>query len=176
MSTHWTAASIDDFVHRLSFDFMTQLAKRLESSPINKNELAERLRVSKGRVSQVFNNPGNITLKRAVEYARALGMKVSVVAYDDHDPNNHNGPISSEIFSICWQRAGEPADFETAHGSASFTSTATSQDNDAVPDRKGFVLSTRSANSGRRSMVLEADNVEISELSALTNEQRSVAA
>jgi hypothetical protein len=33
------------------------------------------------------------------------------VAYDDGDPENHNGPINSQIFSRCWANAGKPSDF-----------------------------------------------------------------
>src|SRR5688572_9763193 len=114
MTTHWTETSIDDFVHRISFDFITQLINRLDSSPLSRGELAEKLGVSKGRISQILNNPGNLTLRRAVAYARALGMKVSVMAYDDGDPNNEKGPISSEIFNICWENQKQPRDFDTA--------------------------------------------------------------
>jgi hypothetical protein len=45
------------------------------------------------------------------KYARALGMKVSIVAYDDHDPENKKGPINSEIFKMCWEQLGKPRDF-----------------------------------------------------------------
>jgi hypothetical protein len=63
------------------------------------------------RISQIFNNPGNLTLNKIVQYARALGLKVAVIAYDDGDHINKNGPISSEIFNICWENAGKPKDF-----------------------------------------------------------------
>ena len=46
-----------------------------------------------------------------IEYAKALGMKVSVVAYEDDDPENKKGPIDSEIFRICWEQLGKPRDF-----------------------------------------------------------------
>lgn len=108
---HWTETSIEDFLHRLSFDFMQQIHKILESGPLSQAALAERLGVSEGSVSQALNNPGNLTLKRIVQYARVLGHKVAVVAYDDRDPNNLNGPINAEIFSSCWERAGRPTDF-----------------------------------------------------------------
>lgn len=148
MTTHWTATSVDDFVHRLSFDFITQLAKRLESSPLNRVKLASALGVSKGRVSQILNNPSNLTLKRAVRYARALGMKVSVVAYDDGDHNNENGPVTSEMFSICWEKAGSPTDFQTAQRLAPMSDTAITDESFLVPERKGYVMTRRSAKSG----------------------------
>src|SRR5258705_6111448 len=117
MATHWTERNVEDFVHRISFDFITQVAKKLESSPMSRAELANKLGVSKGRISQILNKPGNLTLRKAVAYARALGMKVAVVAYDDGDQGNEKGPISSEIFSICWNNQNQPRDFETASSS-----------------------------------------------------------
>lgn len=111
MNKHWTESNIDSFVSRISFDFITQLAKKLNSLPLNRAAFAEKLGLTTGRVSQIFNNPGNLTLKNIVKYARALGMKVAVVAYNDDDPNNERGPINAEIFMICWQNAGKPKDY-----------------------------------------------------------------
>ncbi len=107
---HWTERSTADFVHRIAADFAIQIEKRMRGS-ISQKELAERMGVSEGNVSQSFNNPSNFTLKKIVRLARALGLKVSVVAYDDNDPGNQNGPIHSEIFEACWERADKPADF-----------------------------------------------------------------
>lgn len=110
-TVHWTEKNTDAFVNRLSFDFITQLAKKMELLPLRQSTLAQRLGLTEGRVSQIFNNPGNLTLSRMTEYARALGMKIAIVAYDDRDPGNERGPITSEIFNICWERAGKPLDF-----------------------------------------------------------------
>ena len=38
-------------------------------------------------------------------------MKMALVAYEDGDTENRNGPINSEIFSGCWKRVGSPRDF-----------------------------------------------------------------
>jgi len=173
--THWTEDSVDDFVHRLSFDFVTQLAKRLETGPLSRVEFAAILGLTKGRISQIFNSPGNLTLKKAIAYARALGMKVSLVAYDDDDPDNLNGPISSEIFSICWKKAGSPADFQTARNLSSLTDTATTNDNVILPERKGFIVATRSAKSGnQRSLYLDTNVVlqMTGDMQAATNERQ----
>ena len=109
--THWTASSIKNFVYRVASDFVLQIEKRMDKENINQKELAERVELSEGRVSQILNNPGNLTLKKMVEFARGLGMKLAVVAYDDADPENVNGPINSEIFQLCWERSGSPTDF-----------------------------------------------------------------
>lgn len=116
---HWTERSIDDFVFKISSDFAFQLVKKMDAESLNRKKISERLGVSVGRVSQVLNNPGNLTLRNCVQYARVLGMKAALVAYDDGDPNNDRGPVNSEIFCRCWQKAGSPRDFfELAEASA----------------------------------------------------------
>lgn len=111
MKPHWTERSNKDFLFRIAADFITQLEDKMESIPISQDEFAKRLDITKGRVSQVLNNPGNITLGKIIEYSRALGLKVSIVAYEDNDPNNEKGPINSEVFNICWEKSGKPRDF-----------------------------------------------------------------
>ena len=113
---HWTERSTEDFVQRITFDFTTQIEKALESSNSSQAELATKLRVTEGRVSQILNNPGNLGLKNIVKYARAIGRKVAIVLYDDGDSANRNGPVNSEIFSTCWERAGRPNDFFALDG------------------------------------------------------------
>src|SRR5271166_3953667 len=98
LKLHWTEKSIGSFVHRISFDFVTQIQKKLEKDHVSKREFASQLNVTPGRVSQLFNDPGNLTLVSAVECARRAGMKVALVAYEDNDPENNSGPINSEIF------------------------------------------------------------------------------
>ncbi len=109
--THWTERSVDDFLYRIAADFVMQLEKRIESEPLSKTKLAQKLGVTKGRVSQILNNPGNLTLRMIIKCARALGMKVAVVAYDDNDRENELGPVNSEIFRVCWENSGKPVDF-----------------------------------------------------------------
>lgn len=111
LKRHWTERSVASFVHRIAFDFVTQIQKRMDQARISRKELAKFLRVDPSRVSQVLNSPGNLTLVNAVEYARGAGLKVALVAYDDGDPKNENGPISSEIFEQCWKLQGAPVDF-----------------------------------------------------------------
>jgi transcriptional regulator with XRE-family HTH domain len=111
MNAHWTSQSTKDFVYRISSDFALQIEKKMDAEPITQAELANRVGVSPGRVSQVLRNPGNMTLGKMVEYARAMGLKVAIVAYDDGDAENTNGPINSQIFDACWKKAGKPTDF-----------------------------------------------------------------
>jgi transcriptional regulator with XRE-family HTH domain len=111
MKVHWTERNIKDYLFRITADFIAQLEKKMESLNIPQDELAKRLKITKGRVSQIFNHPGNVTLANIVKYARTLGMKVSIVAYEDDDPENRKGPINSEVFQICWEKSGKPRDF-----------------------------------------------------------------
>jgi transcriptional regulator with XRE-family HTH domain len=108
---HYTSANDESFVNRITFDFIAQMANRLEASKMKQSELAEKLDCGESAVSQVLNlGRMNLTLKTMVRYARALGMKVAIVAYDDRDPHNENGPVGSEIFNLSWEKIGKPRD------------------------------------------------------------------
>jgi transcriptional regulator with XRE-family HTH domain len=111
VNRHWTTTSVSNFVYRISFDFVAQLRLRLEQKNISRAKFAQDFGVSESRVSQIFNNPGNLGLESMTRAAQAAGMKVAVVAYDDGDPQNQNGPVNPEIFVSCWKRAGMPKDF-----------------------------------------------------------------
>lgn len=111
MNAHWTERSLDSFVYRISSDFALQIENKMAEEGVSQSDLADLLGVTDGRVSQVLRNPGNLTLRKMIEYARSVKMKISVVAYDDNDPDNKKGPIHSEIFNQCWQKAGRPSDF-----------------------------------------------------------------
>lgn len=107
---HWTEESNDAFAHRIAFDFIAQVERRMEAIPISQADLARKLGVTEGAVSHVLNNPQNLTLKTVVKYSRALGLKAGILAYDDDDPQNGNGPVNSELFVECWERLGKPVD------------------------------------------------------------------
>ncbi len=111
MKTHWTAQSVKDYLFRIAADFIAQLESKMDSLPISQDELAKKLGVKREHVSRLINHPGNTSLTTMIKSARALGMKVSVVAYEDNDPKNTKGPIDSEIFRICWEKCGKPHDF-----------------------------------------------------------------
>uniref|UniRef100_A0A6H1ZES0 Putative DNA binding, helix-turn-helix domain containing protein n=1 Tax=viral metagenome TaxID=1070528 RepID=A0A6H1ZES0_9ZZZZ len=115
METHWTERSIKDYRFRIIADFISQLEEKMDREKINRDDLAKLLDKTKGRISQLLNNPGNITFDNIVKLARALKFKVSLVAYEDNDPENKKGPINSEIFKICWEKAGKPQDFWEVH-------------------------------------------------------------
>jgi len=103
---HWTDDSTEDYLHAISSDFVRAVESAM-GDQVTQSQLAERLAVSESRVSQVLNNPGNLTLRKIIEYSRALRVKVAVVLYAD----DAKGLIPSEIFSKCWQKLGKPRDF-----------------------------------------------------------------
>jgi len=108
---HWTERSVKDYRFRIAADFVTQLDSKLDILGWSQARLAKELGVTEGRVSQVLNNPGNLSLDLMVKCVRAVGMKLALVAYDDGDQDNLRGPINSEIFRVCWEKCGRPADF-----------------------------------------------------------------
>jgi transcriptional regulator with XRE-family HTH domain len=125
MTKHWTERSITDYLFRIATDFIAQLESKMESLPISQDKLAKRLGITKGAVSQWINHPGNVTLRKMIEYARALGMKVSTIAYEDGDLENEKGPINSEVFKICWEQLGKPRDLWDIQEIANTYPTAT---------------------------------------------------
>lgn len=134
MKTHWTERSIKDYLFQIGFDFIAQLDRKLKEGKTSRDEFAEKLELTKGRISQIFNHPGNLSLSKIIEYSRALGMKVSIVAYEDDDPNNISGPINSEVFRISWEKQGKPKDFWAFQEETSKTVSAY-----ASTWRKGYV-------------------------------------
>lgn len=108
---HWGNRSPADRRFQIAFNFVAQLELFMERHGVTAAMLARRLKVTGGRVSQVLNHPGNLTLGSAIEWARAARVKVALVAYDDGDPANMNGPINPEVFAECWRRCGQPRDF-----------------------------------------------------------------
>jgi transcriptional regulator with XRE-family HTH domain len=110
LTKHWTEESTSAFAFELAAGFVRFVERGLDH--LSQAEIAKRLGVSEGSVSQMLNKPGNFTLKRIVEYARrALRVKVTIIAYDDGDSENVNGPIQPEVFVECWNRCGKPRNF-----------------------------------------------------------------
>lgn len=109
MNKHWTADSTEDFQFAVAQDFMSEIERVLEEKSMSRSDLAQLLRVTKERVSQFINNPGNLTLQSMVKWARSLGMKLAVVPYDDGDHWNAKGPIFAGVFRSCWKTMGQPS-------------------------------------------------------------------
>ena len=71
---HWTTQSTDQMASRVASDFLSQIEEKIAEADWSHTDLAEALGVTKGRISQVFNNPGNLTLKTMLKLAEAAKM------------------------------------------------------------------------------------------------------
>lgn len=109
---HWSEKSAKDFRFAVAFDYIAQVQIALEERDLSQSEFAERVGVSKGRISQLFNNPGNMTMDSMVRFARGIGQKMGIVFYDDGDPQNELGPVDSELFRASWEAMGKPRSFD----------------------------------------------------------------
>lgn len=63
---------------RLRQDVLEALHEALEGAGITQNELAKRLGVRKGAVSQVLNGKGNLRIDTLADYLSALGIQARV--------------------------------------------------------------------------------------------------
>src|ERR1019366_8163297 len=107
---HWTYGDSDAFVYAIASDFVAQIETKLEQEGMSRKAYGKLLDVTPGRVSQLLNDPSSFNLRSVVNCARALGMKVSIVAYEDGDSTNISGPINSQVFASCWENFGRPRD------------------------------------------------------------------
>jgi len=107
-NTHWTNKSFLDFVYGVGAGVVDQLQQALDRRRLTHADFARMVARSPGRVSQVMNNPGNLTLKTVGEWSRALGLGFSIVLYDDRGADLENGPIHPDIFRTCWESASRP--------------------------------------------------------------------
>lgn len=167
MEAHWTEQSIEDYRFRIVSDFISQIEEKMESREITQDELAKILNKTKGRISQILNNPGNITFDNIVKLARALKIKVSLVAYEDDDPTNKKGPINSEIFTICWEKYGKPQDFWAFEDRKQKTATTIDK---TIPE--GCVLFIPENVSTRINKTANTKNVKLTTPQKLLNYRR----
>lgn len=76
----WERAK-DTFEYKLEsleLEVTERILQIMEERGISRSELAERLGVSKAAVSKLFNNGSNMTLKRLLTIAEALGLELRV--------------------------------------------------------------------------------------------------
>lgn len=65
---------------RLAGQVMRLLEQALDSSGLEQKDLADKLGVTQGRVSQVFNGDGNMRIAAVARYLRALGYETQISA------------------------------------------------------------------------------------------------
>lgn len=64
----------------LAGQVMRLLEQALDASGLEQKDLAEKLGVTQGRVSQVFNGDGNMRIAAVARYLRALGYETRISA------------------------------------------------------------------------------------------------
>jgi transcriptional regulator with XRE-family HTH domain len=86
-------------------EIFRQVTFYMESEGINKTELAKRLNVSKGYISQILNGNFNYTLKKLIDLSLAIGVVPKIkytpltdVIEADAEQNKHNDNYQSEFF------------------------------------------------------------------------------
>ena len=107
---HWTGRSTEDFLYSIASDFVEDLRHKMKAIGMNQSKLAKAAKVNKSYVSRIFNDPGNLTLDTIVKFAHIVGLKVSIVAYEDNDKKGEHGPIDPHVFLRLWENAERPAD------------------------------------------------------------------
>jgi len=70
--------SFDYKLESMELEVTERILQVMEEKGITRSELAERLGVSKAAVSKLFNNGSNMTLKRLLTIAEALGQELRV--------------------------------------------------------------------------------------------------
>lgn len=90
---HWTRRNAENFAYQIITDFLEQCEVCNQDAP--------------DLLSDVETTP----IVDLIRYAQSLDMKVALVAYDDGDYDQELGPINSEVFRLCWERAGKPKNF-----------------------------------------------------------------
>ncbi|MBN2383594.1 helix-turn-helix transcriptional regulator [bacterium] len=107
----WTE-DLESLRYHTTFVFITTLSNKMHELGLNQRGLAERLGISESRVSQIFNNPGNLTLSKMIKWAHAVELKIAVVPYNDEDPNFKKAPVIADAFTKLWELHGRPRTFE----------------------------------------------------------------
>jgi len=114
--------------------FYEQVNDYLESEKTTKTELAKRLNVSKGRVSQILNGEYNYSLKKLIEICLSIGLVpqinytnlVDVIKQDSEktteiqSENKMSGFRSMKLLSQdpsipLWRHQGQSVDYEIAN-------------------------------------------------------------
>ncbi len=92
----------------IAIDYLTDLESAMDAKGISRDDLAKILNVPERLINEQFGNPSNPCIYSMIRMARAIGLKISIVTYDDGDAENEKGPIIANIFKECWEKAGKP--------------------------------------------------------------------
>lgn len=107
----------------ISFNAIHRLQVEIDKSDLSQASIAEVLKRSPGRVSQILNPDKSMTLKQMVRLARVMGLKACVLFYDDGDKKDEFGPLHPDIFEACWIKSGSPTRMGQVANMMHFTDT-----------------------------------------------------
>lgn len=96
------------------------IAQCLERCGMSQRELAQRLGISEGRISQILSAESNPTVKTLARVGRALGCRLQldlVTLHRSQEPASAPGDQAEELWSgkvipLTWQRRGEDSEIE----------------------------------------------------------------
>ena len=97
-----------DCLYKLSHQFTSQIKIAMDQGGLKYKDIAERMGLTPGRVSQIMHDPGNITLSTMIKLGNAVGLKTSVLLYDYNYDNLDDDHIIPSVFRACWRRLGSP--------------------------------------------------------------------
>jgi transcriptional regulator with XRE-family HTH domain len=97
-----TEKAIQDAMYFSSYGFLDEIEDRLEELGMQRKDLARKVDVTEGRISQIFRNPGNLTLKLVAKIAHAVDLKISLVPYEASQL------LHPQVFTHCWRTCGRP--------------------------------------------------------------------
>ncbi len=163
---HWTSADSEAYQLHLAYDFVAQIQLPLDEKGMNRADLANELKVTPGRVSQVMNNPGNMSLQTMIHWADAVGSKIALVVYKDAAERGENAPVHGNVFRRCWEKLGQPRDlFEINDwwGGQQDGFFGTNETTARPTARKGFIQGDKSEPFGTNSGGLASQNDSDSE-------------
>lgn len=109
---HWTAQSTNSYQFSITVDVTDMISERMEEIGISQKELAARMNLSEGRISQILRDNANPTLATLINLCSAVGLKLGLLPYNDEDPQNQQGPVPASLFLECWSRMGKPLTFD----------------------------------------------------------------
>lgn len=100
--------NVADMKAAMLVDFADAIWLQLEKRGMKKEVLADILGINPEQVSRMLHNPLKLSVYNIAKLAVALGLKVTLLTYEDDDPDHLAGAIHPEVFRTSWEQAGKP--------------------------------------------------------------------
>jgi transcriptional regulator with XRE-family HTH domain len=89
-------------------DFYHIILTFMENNKITKADLSRKLGISRSSVTQMFNKTPNITIKKMVEIADAVGVEVKISTFDQEKIKSHQIDKSTKDIRL-WLKSSATA-------------------------------------------------------------------